>query len=318
VISFDSECQLPEGSRLTDALQRVAEDKVRHPNLNYRLDKGGRLTKLDDLKPKPTPAQALLKSPRQDFPVGIQAGFLKTQDGGSVLVGLVRGEAKDITLQDVGGERKASLVVCAQALGEDGKVAAFAEQEMNVPVGADGSFVAAYRMVLKAGRYTLWAGAVDPKSQRGALVSEAVEVPDLNREELSFASLFLIRGMDEGVSDDPSHPFNAFLFGTNRITPLFGDVVPTDTPLFFFYQFYDAKVDEATGKRNAVASLSVLKGDQKIASAPDDVFDGPVGANLIGPVTLAKYGPGKYTVQLKVKDAVAQKEYVNERAFEVR
>jgi GWxTD domain-containing protein len=318
LISFDGECQLPAGARLTDSLRRVAEDKIVHPNLNYRTGKDGRLVKLDDMKPKPTPAQALLKSPRQDFPMTGQAGFLKTQDGGTVLVGLIRGEAKGVTTTEAAGQKKSTLVVCAQAVGEGGKVEAFAEQEVSVPLAADESFVATYRMVLRPGKYTLWGGAVDPKSQKGSLISMPVEVPDLNRDEITFGTLFLIQRMEEGIAEDAAYPFSAFVFGTNRIIPWFGDVVPLDQPLYFFYQFYDAKTDEATGKRNAVATLAVFKGTDKIASAPEDTFEGPVGANLIGPVTLSKYGAGKYKVQLKVKDSVAQKEYLRELAFEAK
>ena len=50
----------------------------------------------------------------------------------------------------------------------------------------------------------------------------------------------------------------------------------------------------------------------------DDPFDQPFGTNVVGPVPLAKFGPGKYVAQLKVRDTVAAKDYVEELPFEVK
>src|SRR6185295_3418392 len=104
-----------------------AEAKIAQPNIGYKFDKG-RLVKLADQLPKPTPAQALLKTPRQDFPVASQAAFLKVQDGGTALIGLVQGDAAGLTAEDVGGKKKVRVSVAANALNAEGKVAAFFEQ----------------------------------------------------------------------------------------------------------------------------------------------------------------------------------------------
>ena len=51
-IVFDSECRFPMGSRVNEQLNRIAESKIAHPNIDYRLDKNGRLVKLAELLPK--------------------------------------------------------------------------------------------------------------------------------------------------------------------------------------------------------------------------------------------------------------------------
>ena len=85
------------------------------------------------------------------------------------------------------------------------------------------------------------------------------------------------------------------------------------------YQFYDPKVDEATKKSATVARLSILKASGGVAAeAPEQEFDTPVAGSAIGPVSLAKYLPGKYKIVLKVKDKVAQKDYAQEMTFEVK
>src|SRR5262249_9329005 len=147
---------------------RVAEQKIVHPNISYRMERD-HLVKLVDQLPKPTAAQALLKAPRQDFPVSTQASFVKMSDGGSALLGLVHGDATGVTVADVGGKKTAKVVVAAHAIDSEGKVAAFAETPAVAEVGPDGGFVASYRMQLKPGKYTLEAGALDEKNGKGSL-----------------------------------------------------------------------------------------------------------------------------------------------------
>ena len=317
-IAFDELCRAH--ADVGEQLNRIAERRIAHPNVGYRM-KEGRLTKLVDLLPKPSPAQALLKQPRQDFPVAAQASFLKVSDGGTALLGLIRGDATGLTVTEDGGKKTLKLVVAANALDEAGKPAAFSEETRFAEVAADGSFVASFRMGLKPGKYTLQAGALDEKTGKGALASLPVEAPDLNNGALSMASLLIVRAVDEvpeGAPEDPENPYAAFSLGRARLVPFFGESLSKSEAPSFFYQFYDLKVDPATGKASGVASLSVLKdGKAVVAKAPDQPFDQPVGGTVVGPVPLAKYEPGKYVVQLKVADKVAGTEKVQEVPFQV-
>ena len=146
----------------------------------------------------------MLKTPRQDFPLETQAAFLKTEGGGTALVGIIRGKAEGLEVQDAGGKKTVRLSVVAQAVTEDGKNAAFAEQEEAGDVRPDGTFLASYRMVLKPGKYTLKGGALEVKSAKGSLAQIPVEVPDLNKAELT-ATLLVLRDVEdltEGVVDN--------------------------------------------------------------------------------------------------------------------
>ena len=82
---------------------------------------------------------------------------------------------------------------------------------------------------------------------------------------------------------------------------------------------YDLKVDPATGKANAVATLARPEGrqdaDRPGAAEPDR--DRGRAAPSVGPIPLAGYEPGKYVVQLKVTDNVAKKDLVQEAPLEV-
>jgi GWxTD domain-containing protein len=317
-MQFDAECTGPAG--FNDTLNRVAEGKIAQPNINYRFGPDKHLVKLADQLPKPSPAQALLKTPRQDFPLEAQAAFLKVQDGGTALLGLVKGDASGLTVADAGGKKTVRVVVAAQAVNEDGKVSAFAEQPVNAEV-TDGSFLASYRMQLKPGKYKVEAGALDEKNGKGSLATVPVDVPDFSRGELS-ATLIILRNVEdipEGAKPDEQHPFASFELGRARLIPYFGQTLSKKDSPAFFYQYYDAQVDPATGKASGTAALSVLKdGKTAVAKAEPQAFESAVGGNVVGPVPLEKYEPGKYVVQIKITDKVANKDRTIEAPFELK
>jgi hypothetical protein len=62
----------------------------------------------------------------------------------------------------------------------------------------------------------------------------------------------------------------------------------------------------------------MVKDGKTFSSAPDQTFDTTLGGMLIGPVPLETYQPGKYSVELKIKDNVAAKDYAQAQQFEVR
>jgi hypothetical protein len=288
------------------------------------------LVKLADQLPKPTAAQALLKTPRQDFPLSTQATFMKMSDGGSALLGLVHGDAAGLTVADAGGKKTTKVVVAAHAINEEGKVAAFAETPAVAEVGADGAFVASYRMQLKPGKYTLEAGALDEKNGKGSLAKTTIEVPSFNDGELS-GTLMILRNLEElpeTAKPDPQNPYSAFELPhgctagsgscITRLVPVFGQAISKKEEPSFFYQYYDAAVDPATGKASLSAVFSLLKeGKTPVAKAPEQSFEGPVGGNVVGPVPLTKYEPGKYVVQLKITDKVAKKDRMLEVPFDI-
>ncbi|MGE0455446.1 MAG: GWxTD domain-containing protein [Vicinamibacteria bacterium] len=317
-IAFDEQCELPPSARFKEQLDRVAEGKITRPNIDFRFGKDGRLTKLVDLLPKPSPAQALLKTPREDFPLAAQSHFLKVQDGGTALVGIVSGKADGLTVKEAGGKKTARVVVCAQAAGADGRQAAFYEQPTTVELGADGTFAASYRLGLKPGKYTIRAGAIDETTQKGSIAAFESDVPDFNAGEITAASIIIIKDIEENAVNDPAHPWGAYLLGAARLVPLPGHVFAQADSLSFFYQYYDAKVDETSGAANVTGSLKIMSKGRVVAQTQDQPFDKPIGGTIIGPVPLAKYEPGSYVVTLKLKDVAAGKEITRETTFDIK
>ncbi len=325
VIAFDADCRAPGG--YSSQLDRIAATKVLHPNIDYRVGKDGHLVKLAELLPRDTAARALFKQPREDFKVAVQFSYLKVAEGGTALLGLVRGEAAGLAASESGGTKTVNVSVAASAVAEDGKEAGWTEQTMTAPVGTDGAFVGSFKLGLRPGKYTLKAGVVDVKGGKASLASVPVEVPDFAKVETApdgaaskvpTGSLILVRGVEELAASSPEHPLAAFELGRVRLNPVFGGIVHKADQVEFFYQVYDLKVDPATGKANAVASLAILKeGKTPVAKAPPNPIETEFAGSSVGPIPLSSYQPGKYVVQLRVSDNVAKKELVQEAPFEI-
>ena len=318
-ITFDSDCQLPQGGRMGDQLARIAEARIIHPNLDYRRGSDGKLTKLVDLLPKPTPAQALLKEPRQEFPIESQPQLLIRGKGGATyLGGLLRGDAASLSVQDEGGRKRVPLAVVAQAVDENGKVAASTEQQTVADVGADGSFLASYSLTLRPGKYTIKVGVLEGRGQKGAVASAPVEVPSFGSGTMAVSDIIVVADVKEQATSDPSDPLAAFFLGQTQLVPRFGNVFAKEDSIQLLALIYDAQTDPATGKASTAARFTILKDGRTLTNSEEQVYDTPSAAPAVGPVPLQGFPPGKYVAQLKVTDKVAQKEVTKEAGFDVK
>jgi GWxTD domain-containing protein len=323
-IAFDGECRLPEGNKMGEQLDRLASNKIVQPNITAQVKDGKLQKKLADLLPKPTPAAALLKTPRQDFPMTSQSAFLKVQDGGTAILGLVRGgAAAGLPAEEVGGKKFVKVVVAAQALNEEGHQAGYVERQSRAEVQPDGSWVTSYRLIVRPGKYKIRAGAIDEKSNKGSVAEWDADVPNLNTGTLSTSGLSIIKDVEDVPANAPAdseNPFSGYEMGTVRLVPRFGTNFTKADAVSFFYQYYDAQVDQSTGKPQVVASLKIQKVGkaEPVAKAPDQTFEAPIGGTVVGPVPLEKYDPGKYTALLKITDNVAKKDVTQEIPFEIQ
>jgi GWxTD domain-containing protein len=319
-IAFDGECRLPQGARLGEQLNQLAEGRIAHPNLDYKRGGDGKLVKLADLLPKPSPVQALLKQPRQEFPLLAQPKlFMRGTGGATYLALLARGEAGGLTVTEAGGKKQASVSVAAQAVDEAGKLAASTpEQEAVTEVGSDGSFLASSGLTLRPGKYTVQLGVLDPQTQRGAVASVPVEVPDLGAGTMAVSQILVLSDVQENVAADPKGPLAAFQLGSMLMVPRFGDDFAKADSIQLLALIYNAQADPATGKSSLGAQYSILRDGKPVTNSEEQSFDTSQAVPAVGPVPLAKFPEGKYTVRLKVMDKLAQQEVVKETTFVVK
>jgi hypothetical protein len=313
-ILFDEACMMPVGN---DKVRRqLKEYAITQPTIAYHIRGGELLKKLADMLPRPSPATALMREGRQDFALATRPFFRKAPRGTGVF-GLVRGDGASLFRETAAGGR-ARLLVRAELLRDEGGGLAD-ERETLAEVGADGAFLASYRVDAPPGHYTLKVAVVDANSNRGSVLAQPLDVPDFGTGSLTLGSLFALEGLEEGVKQDPKHPLSVFVVGDLRFRPRFDNVFHPSDELSVSYQFYDPQTDTATHKPAARARLRILQvGGTPIAEAPEEAYDSAVAGTVVGPVSLKKYPPGVYVIELRVVDTVAQKAYTQKTMFEVR
>ena len=204
-----------------------------------------------------------------------------------------------------------------QALDEAGKSVSATERDVTADVAADGSAVVSYGMALKPGEYTLNVGVLDPKSSKGTVVTEQIDVPDFGSDEMTISPLLVLREVAEGAGT-PQDAMAAFTLGNTRFIPSFGNVFKPEESVNVIAALYNAPSKPDTGKPSFTYSYSISKDGKAVAETEPFTSESAQETPSVGPVPLAKYGAGKYTVKLKVKDNVAGKEYTKEAPFEVR
>ena len=315
-VPLDGTCMLPQGKRFGEQLDRIAENKVIQTNLSYKFDAKGALVKLADMLPKPTPVQALLKEPRADFPLEAKRVLeIRSQDGASVFVaGLIQGDASGLTVADVGGKKVAKMVVSVHTTDKEGRVLKSQDREVSAEI--EGSkFVSSFGMPLRPGEHTMKIGAIDPKTNKGAVAELAVKTQEYG-VELTVSPVMVLSDIQEGALPAKDDPLFDFIFGATRFVPRYGNVFKKSESVTLLAAIYGAARDEA-GKISVVGGFQVLKDGKTIAKAPDQTFDTEPATPSAGPVPLGNYGPGKYVAQLKLRDNVAKKDYVKETEFEI-
>jgi hypothetical protein len=314
---FDESCSLPPwGHRLREEL---AQRAVQQPNLDYHVE-GGRLTrKLESLLPKMTtsPLRELIQQGRRDFELDAENSFLKIADGATGVCGLLRGDARGLAFTEAGATRQVRLSLRTELKRVGGGTIVVPDQDMRADVGADGTFLASYRLGLRPGEYTLKVGVLEPLSGKGSVLTLPVAAPNFDTGELTIASLMTLEDI-RPARKDPAHALSGFELGDSLFVPRFGSSFRRSESLLVSYQYYDPKLDEATGKPRTGAKLSIARADgTPVAEAPEEEFDSVVAGSVLGPVPLAGYAPGEYTLRLTVSDKVAGKTYTRDAAFRV-
>ena len=315
-IPLDGTCMLPPGNRFGDQLNRLAELKVIQTNLSYKYDAKGGLMKLVDLLPKPTPVQALLKEPRKDFELVAKPVMeIRSQDGASVFVaGLIQGDATGLTVSDVGGKKVAKVVVSVHASDKEGRVLKSQDREVNAEVEGN-KFVSSFGMPLRPGEHTMKVGAIDPKSNKGAVAELVFKTQDYGTE-LTVSPVMVLADIQEGAAPVKDDPYFDFIFGATKFMPRYGNIFKKSESVTLLAAIYGAAKDEA-GKISVVGGFQIIKDGKTLAKAPDQTYDIEPATPSAGPVPLSGYAPGKYIAQLRLRDNVAKKDHVKETEFEI-
>jgi len=305
-IIFSGNCELPQGNRLGDALNKIAENKIRNTNFGYKQGADGKLVRLDDQKPKPSPTQTLLNTPRQDFPLAVERKmFMRPPSGNTYVAFTIQAPPGTVT--------PSKVIVSAVATEAGGAMTPTPDREISGAAAPDGSFTSSLGLTLAPGTWDVKVALFDPASGKGSVANVPVAVADPASTDVALSTIAL-KGIQEGATPKPTDPLNAFTFGTTVFEP--GNVYTTADSLLLLSFLYGGVKDEA-GKTSVSLSMTISRDGTAVGKLDDQKFETPASPT-IGPIPLASYKPGTYTVDVRVKDNVANKEVTDRTTFEVR
>ena len=166
-IAFEKDCQLPQGARLGEQLNKVAESRIVHPNLAYPKGAGrqARQARRPAAQAEPGPGAAQGAAP--GLPAHHAALDDAAQPGRRHL--RRRPHARRPACPATRARRPQPVNVVVQAVDAQGKTSAQKEREVNGEFAEDGSVIASYGMTLRPGKYTLNVAMLDPKTGKGSV-----------------------------------------------------------------------------------------------------------------------------------------------------
>jgi GWxTD domain-containing protein len=316
VLGFDESCHMNDGARraIGSSLQPTyARARVVNPSIEIRLDETKRLVPLMRQLPQPGPVQTLLRSPRQDFPIADELVFMRSAPGSAAVLGMLQGR-----LEGAAPATPLKMTLRAEVVSPQGDVLSYTEREVTVRPTANGSFEAAFGLPSQPGTFTLRAGIVEPGSQRGAVVSHAVDVPDFAVKGLTSSTLMFLETIAPVTETADDEPLAPFVMGSYRLVPRFGRSFDRKETLTLVCNYYGGQADAATGKATVTGSLGILKNGELVAKRVEQTLDVVNGALVYGPLPLAALSPGRYEAEFLITDASSKQETKARGTFEIK
>ena len=319
-IDFDETCSVSDGAAWSAQLKRLAETKITRPQIGYSKHDEGKLVTLADQLPKPSPALTLLETPRQDFALEAEPKLsMRSQDGAATYVaGLVRGDAAGFETLERDGRRIVNLTLAVEAIDAQGRSAMTGTKELEAPVGEDGEFTASYGITLRPGQYRLKVGTLDPKTEAGSLVEIPIESRDFGGAELMVSDLLVFSEMRQREQVDQKDPLAVFLLGTSQVIPRFGNAFEQKEAIQIISMVYGAPADAASGQPSVGATYTILKDGKPISRSQEAEYTTKDCVPAVGPIPLAGFEPGDYSVELSLEDKVSDRVHKRRIAFSVK
>lgn len=306
-IGFNARCALPPGGgRLKDQLKQLAANDITRPAIGYEVEDGD-LVSLADQMPKPSAAESLMTEGRQDFPLEAETKLMmRSPDGGNTYVGgLVRGDAAGLAVREEGGKKVVDVTIAAEAVAEDGSVPQSGTIGIEALVTEDGHFVASWPLSVPPGLYTLKLGVVDPETGKGSTTNLVFKAPDFTGASgIGISNPVMFAEMRQGVTPAAEDAMGALTLGNNQLLPPFGDVYSVDQALQVLVFVYGAQTD-GNGAGSIGAVFEIRRGGDVVSRSQEQVFPTPQAVAAVGPVPLASFGPGEYTIRAKIEDKLA-------------
>jgi GWxTD domain-containing protein len=171
---------------------------------------------------------------------------------------------------------------------------------------------------LRPGLYRLDVVLKDTTSNNVGVLATRLAVPPFEDEKLAASTLILADQISPVAAKELG--VGQFVIGSIKIRPKVDQVFPTNQPMGLFLQIYNLKVDEKTHKNDAWVDIQVFQGDKAVArvmQTSEEMKQTGEQLTVQQTVALATLPPGKYRVDIKATDALANQSITRTADFTV-
>ena len=172
---------------------------------------------------------------------------------------------------------------------------------------------------LRSGLYRLDLVIKDVQSGNIGVVNSRLAVPRYEDEKLEASSLILA----DQIERVPAKQIGTgqFVIGSSKVRPRLEGDFTTNEKLGIYLQVYNLKVDEKTHKANASVQYLVKKGDQDVMQfkeTSEEMKQTGDQMTIERLLPLATLTPGKYTLQIRATDQLANQTISRTAEFTVK
>ena len=266
----------------------------------------------------------------ENLPVKLRQDYFRLNARHTLVPVTLQLENKDLSFKESNGQMVAKVAVYGIVTSITNRIVSEFEDELvtslspeSFKVGPSGG--ALYQKMLRLesrGRYKLDLVVKDLNSSNTGVVRQAI-VPPYSKEDdkLAASSLLLstfVRELEEYPEEDPM-----FVLGDIRIRPSLDNSFPTTSKMSVYLQLYNGGIDQSTLTPSLGISYRIVRDNGEVAfalieqSGRSIQFYSPRRIVLIRQFDLNQFSPGKYLIEVAVRDRLKDESIEVTQEFEV-
>jgi uncharacterized protein (DUF2141 family) len=290
-----------------------------------RLDLYARIFKPPEVKFRDLKAVVTSRLTAQLLPFEVRTDFIRVTEDTTLTPITIQVENRDVEFQNKGGVMHAVLDMFGQVTGLAGRVVGTFQESvaLDVPENEYQRYISKRSVYQKAlplrpGRYKLTVVVKDDINGHMGSMELGIIVPKYPDDTLSASSLILADQIQPlPTSQVGSGPF---VIGGTKVRPSVSRSFTRDQNLGIYMQVYNLSLDAQTHKPSAEIEYDISREGKSVLNQTEDVAKMPNATQqltLQKTMPLKQLQPGKYTVQIKVKDNVSKRTLSPSATFEV-
>lgn len=171
---------------------------------------------------------------------------------------------------------------------------------------------------LRPGLYRLDVVLKDTTSNNIGVVNTRLAVPPFDDDKLQASTLILADEISPVASKDIG--LGMFVIGSMKVRPKLDQSFSANQPIGLYFQVYNLKIDDQTHKNNASVDIQIFQGDKAIkhvVQSSEQLHQTGEQLTVQESVPAQTLPPGKYRIEIKTTDAVANQSITRSADFSV-